>query len=105
MADIHETATVTSKGQITLPKVIRQALGVSTGVKLTFEVRDGAVIVTRAGADHEDPAIRAFLSVLEQDIRHGTHTGRLPDDLAQAMLANLAHPVDPEDDIDGDVAL
>ena len=31
MPHIHEVATLTSKGQITLPKPIRQALGVTTG--------------------------------------------------------------------------
>ena len=31
MPAIHEVATITSKGQITLPKPIRQALGVDFG--------------------------------------------------------------------------
>ena len=31
MSVIHEVATITSKGQITLPKPIRQALGVDYG--------------------------------------------------------------------------
>ena len=31
MAHIREVATITSKGQITLPKPIRQALGVDSG--------------------------------------------------------------------------
>jgi antitoxin PrlF len=34
MPAIHEVATLTSKGQITLPKSIRQALGVDTAAKL-----------------------------------------------------------------------
>ena len=34
MPSIHELATLTSKGQITLPKSIRQALGVTTGGKV-----------------------------------------------------------------------
>lgn len=33
MPVIHEVATITSKGQITLPKPIRQALGVDYGGK------------------------------------------------------------------------
>jgi antitoxin PrlF len=102
---IHEQATLTSKGQITLPKSIRQALGVTTGEKVAFELRDGDVIVTRADAEHEDPAIGAFLGLLEQDIRQGKHAGRLPDPLAQAMLANLEHPLDLDEDIEGEVAL
>lgn len=102
---IHEQATLTSKGQITLPKAIRQALGVTTGGKVSFELRGGEVIVTRADAEHVDPAIGTFLDVLEQDIRQGKHVGTLPDDLARAMLANLAHPADLYDDIEGEVAI
>jgi|GEM_PF-4719051 len=45
MPTIHEVATLTSKGQITLPKSIRQALGADTGSKLAFELRGGEVIV------------------------------------------------------------
>ena len=39
MLSIHEIATITSKGQITLPKAIRQALGVGAGDKVGFELR------------------------------------------------------------------
>jgi antitoxin PrlF len=39
-------ATLTSKGQITIPREIRQHLGVDAGDRLHFEVQpDGAVIV------------------------------------------------------------
>lgn len=102
---IHELATLTSKGQVTLPKAIRQALGVTTGEKVSFELRGGEVIVTRADAEHEDPAIGAFLHLLEQDIRLGKHVSDLPEELAQAMLAALAHRVDLDEEIDGEVAL
>lgn len=102
---IHEQATLTSKGQITLPKAIRQALGVTMGGKVSFELRGGEVIVSRADAEHEDPAIGAFLHLLEKDIRQGKHVGNLPDDLAQAMLANLGHPVDLDEDIEGEVVI
>jgi len=106
MSDIHEVATVTSKGQITLPKPIRQALGVTIGGKVAFDLRDGKVIVTRADeAEHEDPTIEAFLGVLERDIRAGTHIRTLPGELAQAMLANARHAVNLDEAIDGEVAL
>ena len=98
-------APISSKGQITLPKAIRQALGVTTGGKVSFELRGNEVIVTRADAEHEDPAIGAFLGVLERDIREGKHVGNLPEDLAIAMFANLEHPTDQHEDIEGAVAL
>lgn len=105
MPEIHEVATLTSKGQITLPKSIRQALGVDTGGKVAFDLRGGEVVVTRADADHEDPAIGAFLGLLEADIRAGRQVRSLPEDLARAMLANARHAVNLDEDIQGEVAL
>lgn len=41
------TATLTTKGQITIPKEVRKHLGVETGDRLSFVVQDdGSVIVT-----------------------------------------------------------
>ena len=105
MASIEETATLTSKGQITLPKSVRQVLGVDTGSKLAFEVRDDEVIVRRARAEHQDEAIGAFLNLIEADIRSGRHVGSLPDALAKALLANLRRANDSDEEIEGDVAL
>jgi antitoxin PrlF len=105
MPNIQELATLTSKGQITLPKFVRQALGVDTGGKVAFELRGDEVIVTRAETEHEDPAIGAFLHLLEADIRQGDNIQRLPDELAQAMLANLKRPVVFDEVIEGEVAL
>jgi antitoxin PrlF len=88
MPTIHEVATITSKGQITLPKPIRQALGVDYGGKVAFDLRGSQVIVSRADeASHEDPAIASFLALLEKDIRTGQHLCNLPAGLVQAMQA------------------
>ncbi|AJD48973.1 AbrB family transcriptional regulator [Isoalcanivorax pacificus W11-5] len=105
MPEIHEVSTLTSKGQITLPKSIRQALGVDTGGKVAFDLRGDEVIVTRVVTEHEDPAIGAFLALLEADLRAGRHIQALPDDLAKTMLASIDHPVNLDDDIAGEVAL
>ena len=87
MSIVHEIATMTAKGQITLPKPIRQALGVDVGAKVAFALReDGQVVVSRADAEHEDPAIGAFLDLLAADFRAGRHVGAVPDDLARGML-------------------
>jgi antitoxin PrlF len=40
-------ATVSSKGQITLPKQVRDALGLGPGAKLSFEVQPGQVILRK----------------------------------------------------------
>ncbi|MBN9459657.1 MAG: type II toxin-antitoxin system PrlF family antitoxin [Burkholderiales bacterium] len=106
MPNVKEPATVTSKGQLTLPKAVRQAMGVEAGDKVVFELReDGQVVVTRWEAEHEDPAIGALLSLLEQDIRAGRRLHELPDDLARAMLANVSGAPCSHEPIEGEVAL
>lgn len=106
MSILHEVATMTAKGQITLPKAIRQALGVDVGAKVAFELQEnGQVIVSRADADHEDPAIGAFLDLLSDDIRAGRHVRGLPDDLVDGMLEHAQRDIRLDDDIDGDVDL
>ncbi len=106
MPNIHEVATLTSKGQITLPKPIRQALGVDAGGKVAFDFADGRVIITRVMDEpHEDPAIGSFLALLEKDIESGRHLTTLPDDLANSLLVRLGKPIDLNLDIEGDVAL
>jgi len=38
------TATVTSKGQITIPKEVRDALGLDTGHRVSFLLRENGVV-------------------------------------------------------------
>lgn len=40
-------ATLTSKGQLTLPKEIRERLGLTTGSRLDFSIDDKGMIVAR----------------------------------------------------------
>ena len=40
MSIIHEIATMTAKGQITMPRTIRQVLGVDVGAKVAFELQE-----------------------------------------------------------------
>ena len=106
MPIMHEVATMTAKGQITLPKAIRQALGVDVGAKVAFELLEGGqIVVSRADAEHEDPAIGSFLDLLANDIKIGRHIRDIPDDLAQSMLEHARHEASPDEDIDGDVEL
>ena len=105
MPAIHEVATLTSKGQITLPKSIRQALGVDTGGKVAFDLRGGEVVVSRADAEHEDPAIAAFLTVLARDIEAGRNIRGLPEELARTLLEHAGHQVNLGDDFDEDVEI
>ena len=47
-------ATLTSKGQITVPKAVRERLNLQTGSKLYFVVKDDHVEVTSVGGDIMD---------------------------------------------------
>ncbi len=38
---MEQKAKVTSKGQVTIPKAVRQAMGIREGDSLLFEVEDG----------------------------------------------------------------
>ena len=106
MLIVHEIATVTAKGQITLPRTIRRALGADVGARVAFELHDdGRIVVSRADAEHEDPAIGAFLDLLAGDIRAGRHVRAIPDDLARDMLEHAEREAGPDEDIDGDVDL
>jgi AbrB family looped-hinge helix DNA binding protein len=42
-----EIVTLSSKGQIAIPKTIREALNLSEGAKLTLDVRGGEIILSR----------------------------------------------------------
>ena len=41
------TAKVTSKGQVTIPKVIREKLGVHPGEDVGFEERDNLLVISK----------------------------------------------------------
>jgi antitoxin PrlF len=106
MSVIHEVATITSKGQITLPKSIRQALGVDSGAKVAFDLQGSQVVVSRVEDDpHQDPAIASFLALLEKDIASAQNISTLPKDLALAMLSDTRQTTDWREEIDGDVEL
>ncbi|MBA3896088.1 MAG: type II toxin-antitoxin system PrlF family antitoxin [Sphingomonadaceae bacterium] len=103
---LEEISTITAKGQTTVPKAVRQVLGVDYGGRIAFRVGDGGVTVCRADSD-EDPAIETFLGFLAADIKQRPEMVKaLSPDLA-AGIASLteAMPVDLDDEIDGDVAL
>jgi len=51
------TTTVTTKGQVTIPKPVRDLLGIVPGSKVDFRrAADGSVVLTRA--DESQPATR-----------------------------------------------
>jgi|SRR5450631_90845 antitoxin PrlF len=102
----EELSTVSSKGQTTIPKPVRQALGVNEGDRIAFRVDESGVTLRRAGED-SDPAIAAFLLFLAKDIE--ANPGQLRSFTPELMqsIAGLTESVefDPDEQIDGDVEL
>ncbi len=54
-------ATVTSKGQVTLPKPVRDALGLRAGSQVEFEVQHGVAILRKRLAPETLPRWRGYL--------------------------------------------
>jgi antitoxin PrlF len=103
---LEEISTITAKGQTTIPKSVRQALGVDYGGRIAFRVDQRGVTVSRAD-ESEDPAIVEFLGFLAGDIKlHPEAIKALSPDLAARIAALTADmPINLDDEIDGDVAL
>jgi len=50
------TTTITSKGQVTVPKTIRDALGLRAGAKVEFAVNSaGEIVLTKAAQGKTGP--------------------------------------------------
>lgn len=97
---IEETSTLTAKGQTTVPKAVRQALGIRTGDRIAFRVdKAGKVSLARDEAT-ETSAVDAFLTFLSDDIkRRPEAVAPMPDEAAERMR-DLSQGV--EVDLDGD---
>lgn len=108
MPAIIEESTITAKGQTTVPKAVRQALGVQSGDRIMFRVDEGGVItVRRAAGNTEDPALAPFLHFLAHDIERRPEALQALTPGLAARIAELTRGVDLDLDaaIDGEVAL
>jgi antitoxin PrlF len=106
-AILEEISTITAKGQTTVPKSVRTALGVDYGGKIAFRVDERGVSVHCAETDNEDPAIDRFLAFLADDIARRPETVTALTPALAERLAALTDgvKVDLEAPIDGDVDL
>ncbi len=69
MVVLEVEATITKRGQTTVPAAIRKALGVGTSDSIVYRVEDsGKVSVVRKESDEPDPVIDNFLSFLAADM-------------------------------------
>ena len=78
-------ATVAERGQITLPKAVRDALGLTKGSKLSIEI-DGRSIVLRKDADDALSRVRG---------RFKLPAGKTTDDVMRELRGRA--PGDPID--------
>ena len=103
----EEVSTISSKGQTTIPKPVRQALGLSEGDQIAFRVDAAGVTIRRAEETRDDPAIASFLSFLSTDLQaHPEKLRAFPASLAR-RIESLTKGIefDPDAEIDGDVDL
>lgn len=104
---LKEVSTITAKGQTTVPKSVRQALGVEYGDRIAFVVDEHGVTVERADAAEADPVIDNFLAFLASDMKRRPEAiAGFPPSLAK-RIAGLTKgiAVDLDAPIDGKVDL
>jgi antitoxin PrlF len=103
---VRERSKITAKGQTTVPKAVRQALGVSCGDEIDYVVNEDGRVSLHA-AKETDPVIDAFLTFLAQDMaRNPERIAAFPADLAERMASLTAGmTVDLAEEVDGDVTL
>ena len=103
---LERKATVTVKGQTTIPKPVRDALGVSGHDEIGFRVYDdGSVQLFRP--EETDQAMEAFLSFLDGDV-----AGH-PEKIQRVSLASIQRAakliegveLGEDEEIEGDVGL
>ncbi len=108
MASVFErVSTITDKGQTTIPKPVREALGVGAGDRVMFRVDSDRRVTVHRADEEDDPVIDAFLAFLATDMQ------RRPDVLAAlspALVQRIAEltkcvEVDLDEPIEGEVEL
>lgn len=107
MADTGDSVSkITAKGQTTVPKAVRRALGVDYGGRIAYRIEHGRVILRRAEVEHRDPALRGFLKLMAGDIAKGRNVKDLPGGLQRALRKALMQgKIDLDTPIEGEVSL
>ena len=72
------TSTMTSKGQVTVPKTLRDYLGLEPGAEVEFELRpEGEVVVRRAGRSRPKRRKAGRFAKLQGTLKTGMTTDEL----------------------------
>lgn len=108
MSILRKISTITDKGQTTVPKPVREALGICAGDRIAFVIDENRrVVMERVDDNEEDPVIEGFLDLLARDMERNPASSILsmPEPLRRRMAALRGGEIDLEAPIDGDVDL
>jgi len=90
--EFEEVSTLTDKGQTTVPKSVRKALGLTAGDKIAFHVGEAGVVAAPRRRFRRS-AIGSFLAFLARDVeRHPENLKAFPPELKK-RLAGLVEGV------------
>jgi AbrB family looped-hinge helix DNA binding protein len=78
------TSTLTTRGQTTIPKSIREALGLQPGDRVEFTLKDERAVLRRAGAD-----LSALDGMLDRSGREPVSIEEMDETIRQAASAPL----------------
>lgn len=103
---LKKVSTITEKGQVTVPKSVRDALGLGYGGRIAFYIDENRhVSIEKETEETDDPVIDRFLTFLAADMeKHPEHVQVFPEALRNRM-AELTKGIDSDldDPIIGDV--
>ncbi len=104
---LKKISTITEKGQVTIPKPVREALGLGYGGRVAFYVDENRHVSIEKVLDEadDDPVIDSFLAFLADDMQqHPDRICEFPQALVERMveLTKGMH-VDPDEPILGEV--
>jgi AbrB family looped-hinge helix DNA binding protein len=95
---------ITSKGQVTIPKTIREALGVGPGSEVGFENREGEVVLVNLDKDRDWLAQRPgetrgdhVVRVLQEFGMREDAAGRTVDLTTDEIMEMTRGPIDDVD--------
>lgn len=77
-------ATLTSKGQITVPKAVRDALGVRPGDRLTFRVHENGTVTLEAATID----LRSLVGSVKTPVR-GVTIEQMDEGIGEAVRENI----------------
>lgn len=104
MPMIEKVCPISIRGQITVPKAVRQALGVGYGGRLAFRV-EGNIVTVHALPEEDayEPTVAPFLRLLAIDLAARRTDAVRP--FARPLIARLKALAEEMDEVDPDAPI